>query len=148
MGNGLVSDSLPEETTGSGSSASVPHKSYTEQFYELCPYYLSIGMTADEFWNQDCLLTKFYRKAHEYRQKRKNEELWLQGLYIYEALTDVAPVLHAFAKKDAKPLPYPNRPFPRTDKEAREREEADKKARYDQALAAMKARVQKKSKEV
>ena len=30
----------------------------------------------------------------------------MQGLYIYEALCDVAPILHAFAKPGTKPLPY------------------------------------------
>lgn len=141
MGNGLVSGSLPDTNQGGRSSASVPPKSYTEQFYEHFPFYLSIGMSADEFWNQDCLLTKSYRKAHELRQNRKNEELWLQGLYIYEALADVSPLLHAFAKKDTTAIPYPNRPYPRTAKEAKEREEAERKARYEQALAAMKARI-------
>lgn len=77
----------------------------------MFPYYLSIGMTDHQYWDGDPSLPRYYRKAEELRSKRKNEELWLQGLYIYEALYDVAPVLHAFAKRNAKPLPYPDHPY-------------------------------------
>lgn len=104
------------------SSASKP-LSYTEIFYEHFPFYLSIGMTYDQYWNDDCMLVKYYREAHRLRNERKNQELWLQGLYIYEALCDVAPILHPFAKSGTRPRPYPNKPFPLT----REEVERDKK---------------------
>lgn len=145
MGNGLVGDLLPDDE-GSGRSASTPLKSYTETFYNYFPFYLSIGMTADEYWNQDCTLVKYYRKAHEYRQKRENERLYLQGLYFYEALIDVAPVLHAFAKPGTQPQPYLDSPFPLSIKEKNEREEARQKAQYEKIKAKVTAMVGKKSK--
>ena len=40
-----------------------------------------------------------------------DEHLWLQGMYIYEALCDVSPILHAFSSKGTKPLPYSNKPY-------------------------------------
>ena len=43
--------------------------------------------------------------------ERENQTLWLQGMYIYEAIGDMAPILHAFAKKGAKPTPYPEQPY-------------------------------------
>lgn len=68
-------------------------------------------MTYDQFWNEDCELVKFYRKAAQIRQDLKNQEAWLQGAYFYEALLDAAPVLRAFAKKGTKATPYPKEPF-------------------------------------
>ncbi len=140
MGCELVSDSQPQRNDGGARDSYAPVKTYTEQFYDHFPFYLSIGMTADEYWNQDCTLTKYYLKAFEMRQKRKNEELWLQGLYVYEALGDVAPLLHAFAKPGTTANPYPNKPYPRTAKEALEREIAEREARFEAARAKMKAR--------
>lgn len=34
------------------------------------------------------------------------------GMYIYEALCDVSPILHAFAKNGAKPIEYRTEPYP------------------------------------
>ena len=74
-------------------------------------------MTYEQYWDGDPILPKYYRQADELRQKRKNQELWLQGMYFYEALCDVAPVLQAFAKKGTKPAPYPDHPYSLTTKE-------------------------------
>lgn len=112
-----------------------PLPSYTEVFYEQFPFYLSIGMTYDQYWNDDCLLVEYYRKAYEMKRNRKNEELWLQGMYIYEALCDVAPVLHAFAKSGTKPNPYSERPYALTKKEANARKEEQEKANRERAKA-------------
>lgn len=108
---------------------------------------MSIGMTYDEFWNQDVTLVRAYRKAQELRDRRRNQELWLQGMYIYEALCDVAPVFHAFAKRGTKPEPYAKEPYPITEAEIREREE--RKAREAQErikaeFAAFAERMRKK----
>ncbi len=104
-----------------------PHISFTEQFYKLFPFYLSIGMTYEQYWYKDCELVKFYREANEIKNTRKNQELWLQGLYVYQALCDVSPVLHAFAKSGTKPNPYPEKPYPITSKEAKERKEEEQR---------------------
>lgn len=101
---------------------------YTDQFYEVFPYYLSIGMTYDQFWNDDPTLVRYYRKADEIKTERANTELWLQGLYVYEAICDVAPILHAMAKKGTKPHPYPEKPYAITESQRkRDAEERDRK---------------------
>lgn len=87
-----------------------PTPSYTDQFYELFPYYLSIGMTALEYWEGDCWLVKHYLKAHRLKQEHENYAAWLQGAYIYDALCAVSPALHAFAK-NPKPMPYHKKPY-------------------------------------
>ena len=139
MDSELVSSSL-SATEGSGHNSSLPNFTYTERFEELFPYYLSIGMTAEQYWDGDCTLAKSYRKAEELRTERRNQEMWLQGMYIYEAICDVSPILHAFAKKGAKPHPYPSRPYAITEKqiqqerEEKERRLAEKGKRFMEAL--------------
>lgn len=123
----MVSSSL-SATEGGGQNSSAPLFTYTEKFYELFPYYLAIGMTYDQYWNDDPMLAKYYRKADEMKRERRNEEMWLQGMYIYEALCDVSPVLHAYAKKGTKPQPYSEKPYAITEAERkREREEHERK---------------------
>lgn len=85
--------------------------SYTEQFYDAFPYYLSIGMTAREYWQGNSMLTKYYRKAHKMRLEHENYNAWLQGAYVYDAMCGVSPILHAFAKKGTKPVPYLKEPY-------------------------------------
>ena len=140
MDSELVSSSL-SITGGSEQNGSAPSFiTYTEKFYEAFPYYLSIGMTYEQFWNDDPTLVKYYRKADEIRKERRNEELWLQGMYIYEALCDVSPVLHAFAKKGTKPLPYSSKPYAiteqqhRQDEEEKERKIAEKGKKFMESI--------------
>ena len=141
MDSELVSSSL-STTEGSGQSGSLPLYTYTEKFYELFPYYLSIGMTPEQYWEGDCMLAKYYRKAEELRNEKRNQELWLQGMYIYEALCEVSPIFHAFAKKGTKPTPYVEKPYPLTakqikrDEEEKQRKLAEKGKRFMEAMAA------------
>ena len=97
---------------------------------------MSIGMTYDEFWNQDVRLVETYRKAAELRDKRRNQELWLQGMYIYEALCDASPLFRFSMKKGTiKPEPYVKEPYPITAAEAREREEREARAKEERLKA-------------
>lgn len=121
----MVSGSLSDTERGEHHSVHSSFPTYTEQFYEVFPYYLAIGMTYDQFWNDDVELVKYYRKADEMRTERRNQELWLQGMYVYEAFCDASPLLHAFAKKGVKAHPYSDRPYSLTEK-AKERAEEDK----------------------
>ena len=127
MDSELVSSSL-SATEGSEHNSSLPVFTYTERFYEMFPYYLSIGMTFEQYWEGDCTLVRYYRQAEELRNEKRNQELWLQGMYIYEAICDVAPILHAFAKKGSKPHPYSTKPYAISNKQIKqEREEKERK---------------------
>ena len=53
--------------------------------------------------------------------------MWMQGLYVYNAICSVSPVLHAFAKIGTQPQPYMSEPFPIT------REQETKKQQSKQA---------------
>ena len=93
-------------------------------------------MTYDEFWNQDVKLVEVYRKAMELREKRRNQELWLQGMYIYEALCDASPLFRFSMKKGTvKPEPYVKEPYPITATEVREREEREARAKEERLKA-------------
>ena len=80
-------------------------------------------MTPEQYWDGDSSLPRYYRKAEELRQKRKNEELWLQGMYFYEALCDASPVFRDFAKRGTKPAPYSDRPYAITNKDREDEKE-------------------------
>lgn len=100
-------------------------------------------MSYDEFWNQDVSLAKVYRKAQELRDKRKNQEAWLQGMYIYEALCDASPLFRFTMKKGSiKPEPYVKEPYPITESEVREREEREAQIREQQMKAQFAAFVE------
>lgn len=105
-------------------------RKFHEIFEELCPQYLAIGMTYEQFWYGDCTMAKAYRAAYKLKQKQINEQAWLQGLYIYEALCDAAPIFNAFAKRGTKPHKYPTEPYPLSKEEREAKEEARRRERY------------------
>jgi len=102
-----------------------------------------MGMTYNQFWDDDCTLVKYYRKAQEIKRKQKNQELWLQGMYFYDALCDVAPILRSFAKQGTKPKPYPAEPYPITSKEVEERKRREREAHIEKMKAKMTAWAEK-----
>ena len=113
MGNELVSGS-DSDSPSRGKVDNLAPFSYTQTFYDHLPFYLSIGMSWDEYWDGEADKTKYYREAYELTQKRINSQMWFMGGYVYNALCSVSPVLHVFAKEGTKPLPYMKEPIPLT----------------------------------
>ena len=103
------------------------------------PIYLSYGMTDELFWNDRVELAKAYREAHEIKMKRKNEELWLNGIYQMEALRST--VGNLFLKKGAKPHEYPREPVPITEEEIKARQKREAEARFEAMKQHMMASV-------
>ena len=95
-------------------SKQVEHVFLTQEFEKMCPQYMSIGMTYEQVWYEDVCMTKTYLKAFELKEKRETIKrkwtIWEQGLYIYEALCDVSPILRPFSKA-TKPLQYCEKPY-------------------------------------
>lgn len=63
-------------------------------------------------------MVKLYQKAHELSNEQKNQELWMQGLYIHNAVGVV--IQNAFKKKGETPAKYLDKPIritPLTEKE-------------------------------
>jgi len=124
-------------TSPKGGEESPPSK-YSEVFYEHEPFYLFVGMTEGQYWNGDATLTKKYRKVYEYKKAERNQELWMQGLYIYEALLDVSPMFRDFVKKP-HPLPYPDRPYATTKEEEEERAKSKEQAEMESLMEQVRA---------
>ena len=89
-------------------------------------------MSYDQFWNDDPTLAIAYRRAAEIKAERKNQELWLQGLYIHNAF---AVVMSNFGrglsgKKTNKTEQYIEKPIritPLTDAERKQKEKEDRR---------------------
>lgn len=111
MDEELVSDSSVDEYGIEEEDGGGHPFLYSRQFEEVFPWYLSIGMTPAQFWEEDCQLARYYREAERCREEQYNRRAHLQGLYIYEALCDVSPLLAAFAEKGTKAHPYPEKPY-------------------------------------
>ena len=94
-------------------------------------------MSAEEYWDKDCLLAKAYREADRIKEERLNQSLWLQGMYFYEALCDVSPLLQAFAKRGTKAIPYPSEPYAVTAEQAKRKKEKEEKIKYEKIKAKM-----------
>jgi len=111
-------------------------QTFTEVFDTSFPYYLAMGMTYEQFWADDPALTRAYRRADEIRRRRMNEELWLAGIYVADALT--ATVGNMFTK--GQKYKYPAEPKPITRDEIEERKERERRQRMEKIKAAFTAR--------
>lgn len=67
----------------------------------MCPYYMMYGMSWDEFWYSPTERLVFYWQQHQYEIESRNQELWLQGLYIRVAVASCL---------DSKNIRYPDKP--------------------------------------
>lgn len=104
---------------------------------ELCAYYMLCGCPCSEFWNGDYTLLKNYVRQHELAVEQRNQELWLQGFYIYEAFAVV--MQNAFGRKGATKAEYPKEPHritPLTDHE-KEMEKRKKVEEFRSQLMAL-----------
>ena len=117
--------------------------SYTEVFESAFPFYLSIGMTYEQFWEGQPSLTVDYRKADELKQRRQNLEAWRQGFYVYNAIGAFAEILPAFPKKGAKVQPYMEEPIPINEAEAKERAERKQREKMERIKQRMMGLVKK-----
>ena len=96
-----------------------------------CPVYMAMGMTYEQFWDGEATMATAFRKADEIRRKRRNEELWLEGIYTAEALRST--VGNMFSKGNKHQ--YPSEPLPITAAEQQERREREEKAKMERIKA-------------
>lgn len=78
------------------------HLTHRALFDRLAPYYLSIGMSLEEYWNGDAALVLTYFQAELCRAHRKQRELWYSGIYLHRA---VAACFSGEAEYFDEPLP-------------------------------------------
>lgn len=98
---------------------------------------MAIGMSYDEFWNQDPYLAVYYREAHEYRRDETNQKLWWDGLYHYIAVSTALSNIHMDGKKHKinQYLEEPLRIRPKTEAEI----EAEKQRAIDKTVLQLNA---------
>jgi len=90
-------------------------------------------MTYELYWERDPYLVIAYKKAHEFEIEKRNQEMYMQGLYNYDAFKSV---INSFSwglngGKGARPDPYMSYPIPITRRE----KEAEKQRNIAKTLA-------------
>lgn len=135
MGSGIESR-FPSHDKGEDKEASP--LSYHEILDKLCPDYMAMGMSWNDYWEGDPDMIVAFRKAFRLREKRaaerRNTELWLQGMYFYEAQIDVSPLFRDLLK-NPKAIPYLKEPYPldKAEKEMREKRDMEERDKDIQA---------------
>ena len=99
-------------------------------FHTLFGYFLSIGMSYREFWDEDVELVNDYVNAENIRQTKLNNQLWLQGMYNRLAIGSCL-------SKNAK---YPNQPIPLSQRDI----DKKKHIKVERLKQALKAKAKKK----
>lgn len=111
-------------------------KTNAEVFEECFPFYLSIGMSYAEYWEGDSKLAQYYRKAYRIKQDRFNNNAWLQGMYVYDAIsTALHNALRGFGKTKPPAKDYAKQPYEFNNKVKTEAEKA-KEVEIEQEKAA------------
>ena len=115
----------------------------TSVFNEVCPIYMLYGMTYDQFWYGDPWMVKAYEQAYLLKQRKRNEEMWIQGAYFANAVS--VALNNGFNKSKIDYLKKPLDIYPKT--EAEEQEEIrQQKIRLIQQLSMMSAQFRLKQK--
>ena len=129
-----IPSSTVENVGGEGETPETPG-SCREIFDKAFPSYLAMGMTYDEFYCKDHTLAIAYRRAYERKREQANQDMWLMGAYVYQAISRVAPLLIPF-NTNPKPEPYLEKPLPVYEYN-KTVEETESKAVVDNGLAYM-----------
>ena len=125
MGGELLGESDPTQV-----------KTHTEVFCECFPFYLAIGMSYAEYWEGDPKLAQYYRKAYHIKQEEINNNAWLQGMYIYDAVsTALYNALRGMGKTKPPVKDYAKQPYEFKNKVKSEAEKA-KEVQIEQEKAA------------
>ena len=80
------------------------------------------GMTYEEFWYESLDRLHDYWQSYQFTIERRNQELWLQGLYIRKAIDSAFDTKHQ--------IKYPEKPYRITELTDAEKE-AENKAKVE-----------------
>lgn len=93
-------------------------------------------MSSAEYWEGDPSLARYFRKAYKIKQDEINNNAWLQGLYIYDAVSTA--VYNALRGKNSQAREYAKQPFNLENREKTEQEKAKEvEIEQEKALAWM-----------
>ena len=91
---------------------------------------MTFGMSYDEFWHDDIYKARTYREYNELLAERENQNLWLAGVYTYNAVKAAVEGV-MWNGKGRRPDGYLERPIPLTERERAEEMERKKKRTLD-----------------
>ena len=97
---------------------------------------MMLGVPEKEFWDGDYTRLKYYVRKHNYAVERRNQELWLQGLYFYEAMS--VALAHAVDPKHSRNMQYSDKPH-RITPLSEDEKELEKKKQVEEFRAALEA---------
>lgn len=117
---------MDDERVG-GTSSSQEVMTLGQFIRHQCPYYLNMGMSWDDYWYGDYRKLPYFRKAYALKREEINQQLWLEGFYILQAI--------GTALSDE--VTYPEEPFALTDEAAKSQEERRRQIEIDNARAYM-----------
>ena len=103
---------------------------------------MTYGMTYEQYWYGDPYMVKAYEDSYLLQRRVKNEELWLEGLYIYRAVHAV--VASAMGGRQEKYVTKPLDFLPKTQAE-KQREDYEKKIKVINYLDSLRVRGIKES---
>ena len=89
-------------------------------------------MTYEQYWFGDPYMVRAFYEADKLKRLRVDEEAWLNGLYVYQALD--ATMRNMFRKQGTKSAEYPKKPL---GLKHRERKKPDEDAELNYARAYM-----------
>lgn len=133
---GKDSDREFEDGYGKCRKPSFSHR-YKDILDEACVTYLRAGMSYEDFWDGPSEMAIYYRKKLEQDKEYDNFKAWLQGMYVYEAILDLVPVLRPFSK--GEPIPFRDRPISLTEAEEREKKERENRRNLEAGRKHMEA---------
>ena len=76
------------------------------------------GMTYEQFWYGDPWMVKAYQQAFLLKQRKRNEEMWIQGAYIANAVS--VALNNGFNKRKIDYMKSPLDIYPKTEAEKQE----------------------------
>ena len=93
-------------------------------------------MSYAEYWEGDPKLAQYYRKAYRIKQEEINNNAWLQGMYVYDAIsTALYNALRGMGKSKPPAKDYAKQPYEFKNKVKSEAEKA-KEVEIEQEKAA------------
>lgn len=90
---------------------------------------MSIGLSYNDFWYGDPWIAKAYREAEIFRMEQRNYDAWLQGLYVFRAVSSSL-AMAFWNKKGQKPDGYFDYPIAITERER----EAERQRRIERTM--------------
>lgn len=101
------------------------------------------GMTYEQFWYGDPWMVVAYEQAYMLRQRKINEQMWIQGAYVANAVTTA--LANAFGKRKVDYMKTPLDIYPKTNAEEQE-EIRQEKLKLVQNLSMLAAKFKQKQK--